>query len=72
MAKVVLFPQKEKLPGGLEKEVHRIAKEYIEALYAALELLAKDPKDRDEMERINGMVAMAYAEGLEKAIDELE
>ena len=52
--------------------MHRIAKEYIEVLYAAIELLAKDTKDRDEMERINGMVSMAYAEGLKKAIDELE
>ena len=48
--------------------MHRIAKEYIEVLYAAIELLAKDTKDRDEMERINGMVSMAYAEGLKKLL----
>ena len=61
MAKVIVFPQKERLPKGLEKEVHRLAKEYIEVLYASLNLLAG-----------NEMVAVAYAEGLIKSIDELE
>ena len=72
MAKVIVFPQKERLPKGLEKEVHRLAKEYIEVLYASLNLLASDLADKEELDRINEMVAVAYSEGLIKAIDELE
>ncbi len=72
MAKVIVFPQKERLPKGLEKEVHRLAKEYIEVLYASLNLLAGDRADKEELDRINEMVAVAYVEGLIKAIDELE
>lgn len=55
-----------------KKEVHRLAKEYIEVLYASLNLLAGDRADKEELDRINEMVAVAYAEGLIKAIYELE
>lgn len=53
MAKVIVFPQKERLPKGLEKEVYRLAKEYIEVLYAPLNLLASDRANKEELDRIN-------------------
>ena len=72
MEKVIVFPQKERLPKSLEKEVHRLAKWYIEVLYTLLNLLAGDYADKEELDSINEMVTVAYTEGLIKAINELE
>lgn len=72
MGEVLMFPQKKRLPKGIEDEVHRIAKEYVEVLYAALTLLRGDEPNFDDFDEVNEMVALAYTEGLEKAIDELE
>lgn len=71
MAKVYVFPMKKKLPSGVEKDIKRIAKDYVEVLYAAATLLnlENDPLSPDEMQ---DMVAAAFAEGIIEAIDELE
>lgn len=71
MAKVYAFPMKKKLPSGVEKDIKRIAKDYVEVLYAAATLLnlENDPPSPDEMQ---DMVAAAFAEGIVEAIDELE
>lgn len=71
MAKVYAFPMKKKLPSGVEKVIKRIAKDYVEVLYAAATLLnlENDPPSPDEMQ---DMVAAAFAEGIVEAIDELE
>ena len=69
MAKVIVFPIKNKLPGGIEKRIHEIAKEYIEVLYAYAVLV--DITDNDAYEEAVDLVAEAYAEGIVKAVEEL-
>lgn len=71
MAKVYAFPMKKKLPSGIEDQIVKIAKEYVEALYAAATLmnLEGDPPSTDEMQE---MVEVAFAKGIIEAIDELE
>lgn len=72
MAKVIVFPQKKRLPKGLEERVHEIAKEYIEVLYASLILLVGEEYTTEDLDEVHEMVAMVYAEELRKAIDDLE
>ena len=71
MAKVYAFPMKKKLPSGAEERIKQIAKEYVEAIYAAATLmnLTGDPPTTDEMQEMFGA---AFAEGIIEAIDELE
>ena len=71
MAKVYAFPMKKKLPSGIEEQIKKIAKDYVEVLYAAATLLnlESDPPSTDEMQE---MVGAAFAEGIIEAIDEME
>lgn len=61
----------EKLPSEVEDQIVKIAKEYVEALYAAATLLNLEgnPPSVDEMQE---MVEVAFAKGIIEAIDELE
>lgn len=71
MAQVVMFPQKKKLPKGIEENLHKVAKDYVEALYAAAVLFDLQT-DKPTYEEFMGLVATAFAEGISNAIDELE
>lgn len=71
MAQVVMFPQKKKLPKGIEENLHKVAKDYVEVLYAAAVLFDLQT-DKPTYEELMGLVATAFAEGISNAIDELE
>ena len=71
MGKVLLFKQKKELPKAMEEELHRVAKEYMEVLYAAFEYFEDECNSHEEMEEVNSLVVSAYADGIEKAINEL-
>lgn len=71
MATVYAFPTKRKLPGGMEKEIHRVAKHYVEALYAITTLFALE-EDKPTQEEIMELVANAFTDGIFNAIEELD
>lgn len=71
MAKVLAFPQKKRLPKGIEEDLHRVAKEYIETLYAAMVLMDTTELDKPTYEEVLFMVSEAFADGINDAIDEL-
>lgn len=71
MAQVVMFPQKKKLPKSIEENLHKVAKDYVEVLYAAAVLFDLQT-DKPTYEELMGLVATAFAEGISDAIDELE
>lgn len=71
MAKVIVFPQKERLPKNLEEKLHKIAREYVEVLFASLTLLSDDDCNIERFDEVAEMVSNAYAEGLNNAVDEL-
>lgn len=71
MAKVLLFPQKERLPKNLEEKLHEIAREYVEVLFASLALLSDEEASIERMDEVTKMVTDAYYEGLNNAVDEL-
>lgn len=72
MAKVYAFPQKKRLPKGIEEEIHRVAKHYVEAFYAAAVLLAIDGTYDDHLEEANKLVSEAFEVGLLKAMEALD
>lgn len=71
MSKVYAFPIKRKLPGGMEKELHNIAKNYIETLYAIMFLLDVEA-DKPTYDEVLEMVEAAFTDGIYKAIEELD
>lgn len=71
MGKVLLFPQKERLPKNLEEKLHQIAREYVEVLFASLNLLSDEEASIERMDEVTEMVTDAYYEGLNNAVDEL-
>ena len=71
MGEVLLFKQKKELPKAMEEELHRIAKDYMEVLYAAFEYFEDECNSHEEMEKVNSLVVSAYADGIEKAINKL-
>lgn len=72
MGEVVLFPRKEELPKAIKEKLDLAAKEYVEALYAALHLLCSEYPTRTEYEEVTLLVTEQYAESVDKAIQELE
>lgn len=70
MGEVLLFKRKKELPKAMEEEIHRIAKDYMEALYAAFEYFEDECDSYEELEEVNSLVVSAYADGIEKAINE--
>ena len=71
MGEVLLFKQKKELPKAMEEELHRIAKDYMEVLYAAFEYFEDECNSHEEMKEVNSLVVSAYADGIEKAINKL-
>ena len=71
MGEVLLFKQKKELPKAMEEEIHRIAKDYMEVLYAAFDYFEDECNSYEELEAVNNLVVSAYADGIEKAINEL-
>lgn len=71
MAQVYAFPTQKKLPKGMEEGMHKIAKEYIEALYAIVTLFAVEA-DPPTYEEILSMVEKAFTEGIYEAIAQLD
>lgn len=71
MAKVYAYPTKRKLPKGMEESLHRVAKDYVETLYATLVLLDTQT-DKPTYDEVMEMVAEAFTEGIYYAIEELD
>lgn len=71
MAKVYMFPVKKKLPAGMEKDLRRVAREYVAVLQAIMIIygLESDPPSYEE---ILEMVSTTFAEGICEAIDQLD
>ena len=72
MAKVLMFPEKKKLPKHIDEAVRRNAKEYMGLLYASLTLLGESGLNQMNHGDIVSLVTETYLEGLNDAIDELE
>lgn len=71
MAKVYVFPMKRKLPSGMEKDLRRVAREYIAVLRAitiVLELEENPPSHEEILE----MVQETFTNGIYEAIDDLD
>ena len=71
MAQVYAFPVKRKLPAGMEENLRKVAKEYVETLYATVVLLDTQA-DKPTYEEVMEMVAEAFTEGIYDAIAELD
>lgn len=71
MAKVFMFPQKKKLPNGVEERMKEIAKEYVEVLYAAATIMALET-DKPTYEEVLEMIGEAFTKGIEEAVDGLD
>ena len=72
MAKVLLFPQKLKLPKGLEDGLREVAKDYVGVLYSMAAVLGIDGSDEEKYEEFLELVGIAFAQGIYDAIEELE
>ena len=72
MATVLKFPTKKKLPQELEEDLYEVGKAYLIVLHKALSALSGDEPTDAEFDEIRDLVVMAYAEGLAKALAELE
>lgn len=71
MAKVYAYPTKRKLPAGMEENLRRVAKEYVETIYATVVLLDTQA-DKPTYEEVMELVAEAFNEGIYDAIEELD
>ena len=71
MAQVYAFPTKRKLPAGIEENLRKVAKEYVETLYATVVLLDVE-EDKPTYEEVMELVAEAFTEGIYDAIEELD
>ena len=71
MAKVLTFPQKMKLPKGVEDRLYEVAKEYVEVLYSAA-ILMDLSKDKPTEEEFMELVGTAFAEGIYYAIEAMD
>lgn len=72
MAKVLLFPQKKKIPKGIQDRLNEVAKEYVEVLQALIVLLDVNLSDEAEYEETLLMVQDAFARGILAAVEEDE
>lgn len=72
MAQVYMFPQKKKLPSGIEKRLNEITKEYVEVLQALIILLNIDVNDEQQYNEVLEMVQEAFANGILAAVEEME
>ena len=72
MAKVLMFPQKKTVPGGIQKRLDEIAKEYIEAIEALIILLDIDLSNDSEYLEALEMVQTAFGKSIMKTVNEDE
>ena len=72
MAKVLLFPQKKKIPKGIDEHLGKIAKEYVETLKALIVLLDVDISNQKEYEETLIMVQDSFTKGILNAIKEMD
>ena len=72
MAKVLQFPVKKHLSPEIEDCLYEIGKAYLEILNYALTKLSIDDPDQRELDEIRDLVVYAYAEGLERALEDME
>lgn len=71
MAKVVMFPQKKKLPKGMEENLIKIAKDYVATLHATVMIMDLE-LDAPTQEEIMELVQEAFTKGIYEAIDEMD
>ena len=71
MAKVYAFPMKRKLPSGMEKDLRRVAREYI-AVLRAITIVLELEENPPSYEEILEMVSETFTEGIYEAIDDLD
>lgn len=72
MAKVLMFPQKKKLPKCIEERLMEITKEYVELLQALVVLLDIDVDDEEQYNEVLEMVQETFAKGIIAAVEEME
>ena len=72
MAKVYAFPEKKRLPKGIEKDIHRIAKEYTEVLYATAVLFGIEDNFDEGFEEVTTLINEAFVIGLINTMHELD
>lgn len=72
MGKVVMFPEKKKLPSCIEKRLNEITKEYVEVLQALVILLDVNISDDRQYDEVLEMVQEAFARGILAAVEEME
>ena len=71
MAKVYAFPQQKKLPSGMEKELHKVAKDYVAVLKAIVVLFDLEA-DKPTYDEVMDLVAAAFSDGIYEAIEEMD
>lgn len=72
MARVVMFPQKKRLPAGIEERLTEITKEYVEVLQALIVLMDIDVSDEQQYNEVLELIQEAFAQGIMTAIGEME
>ena len=72
MAKVLMFPQKLKLPSSIEERFMALTKEYVELLQALIVLLDVDIEDEAQYNEVLEMVQETFANGIIAAVEEME
>ena len=72
MAKVYMFPEQKKLPANLENRLKEIAKDYMEMVYAIAVFYGVEDSDSPAYMEVMDLVAVAFAEGIVEAIDEMD
>lgn len=72
MADVIAFPNRKLVSKEIEEKVYKVARDYVDILYEAMEPYAYEDDYIDKMTEINTRLAMIYREGLDNAIEELD
>ena len=72
MAKVVMFPQKKKLPASIEQRLSEISKEYVEALQTLIVLMDIDLTDDKQFNEVTDLVHESFTRGILDAINALD
>lgn len=68
MAKVLMFPQKKTIPGGIQKRLDEIAREYVEAIEALIILLDIDLSDENEYNEALMLVQESFLNSIMKTV----
>ena len=71
MGNVVLFPRKKELPTVVKEMLRKAARDYMEAMYIATEILDIRDISDSEYEELVEWIALAYGEALIEAADEI-